>query len=220
MHASNCSHKLGSGWIPGSSRSRTGSISRSANRKRKVITRPAAFGQGGHVGEGDWDGVRGGDTDLGDTIYCAGDWIVVFARDVHLGWGNVIIVTARLSRGHGEICRLALRPSSGIRCASARRPARGPGPADRDNGQLLCTGNTTRTCISRFAKIIEIGMSRSKFRRISVTTMTPTPVRVRTRHLTGWQLEPNLGGDEHVHPRLGVSFRYESKFRGAETEHG
>src|SRR6202030_2561076 len=49
------------------------------------------FRVNGHVGE-DWDGVGGGDTDLGDPIYCVGDGIVVFARDVHLGWGNVVIV--------------------------------------------------------------------------------------------------------------------------------
>ncbi len=45
----------------------------------------------GHLGE-DWDGVRGGDTDLGDPIYSIGDGLVVFARDCHMGWGNVIIV--------------------------------------------------------------------------------------------------------------------------------
>src|SRR5437879_11065028 len=45
----------------------------------------------GHLGE-DWDGVRGGDTDLGDPVYAIGDGVVVFARDCHQGWGNVIIV--------------------------------------------------------------------------------------------------------------------------------
>src|SRR6266480_4801136 len=49
------------------------------------------FRSHGHLGE-DWDGVRGGDTDLGDPIYCIGDGVVVFARDCHQGWGNVIIV--------------------------------------------------------------------------------------------------------------------------------
>jgi murein DD-endopeptidase MepM/ murein hydrolase activator NlpD len=49
------------------------------------------FRSKGHVGE-DWDGVGGGDTDLGDPIYSIGDGIVVFARDCHMGWGNVIIV--------------------------------------------------------------------------------------------------------------------------------
>ena len=51
----------------------------------------------------DWDGVGGGDTDLGDPVYCIGDGIVVFARDCHQGWGNVIIV------------RHAYRESGGVR---------------------------------------------------------------------------------------------------------
>ena len=49
------------------------------------------FRSHGHMGE-DWDGVRGGDTDLGDPVYSIGDGLVVFARDCHMGWGNVIIV--------------------------------------------------------------------------------------------------------------------------------
>jgi murein DD-endopeptidase MepM/ murein hydrolase activator NlpD len=49
------------------------------------------FRSHGHMGE-DWDGVRGGDTDLGDPIYSIGDGLVVFARDCHMGWGNVVIV--------------------------------------------------------------------------------------------------------------------------------
>src|SRR5204863_434546 len=49
------------------------------------------FRSQGHLGE-DWDGVRGGDTDRGDPVYSIGDGMVVFARDCHMGWGNVIIV--------------------------------------------------------------------------------------------------------------------------------
>src|SRR5439155_19853682 len=35
------------------------------------------FRSGGHMGE-DWDGIRGGDTDLNDPIYCIGAGVVVF----------------------------------------------------------------------------------------------------------------------------------------------
>src|ERR1700737_2917709 len=59
------------------------------------------FRSKGHLGE-DWDGVRGGDTDLGDPIYSIGDGIVVFARDCHMGWGNVVIVRHTYREG-GEI---------------------------------------------------------------------------------------------------------------------
>lgn len=45
----------------------------------------------GHLGE-DWNGVGGGDTDLGDPVTAAGHGIVVFAEDYKVGWGNVVII--------------------------------------------------------------------------------------------------------------------------------
>ncbi len=49
------------------------------------------FTPNGHLGE-DWDGDGGGNTDLGDPIYCVGNGVVVLARDMRLGWGNVVII--------------------------------------------------------------------------------------------------------------------------------
>ncbi len=49
------------------------------------------FRPNGHLGD-DWNGLGGGNSDLGAPIYCAGNGIVVQARDVRLGWGNVVIV--------------------------------------------------------------------------------------------------------------------------------
>lgn len=45
----------------------------------------------GHLGD-DWDGDRGGNTDLGDPVYAAGAGVVVLADNMHLGWGNVVMV--------------------------------------------------------------------------------------------------------------------------------
>ena len=45
----------------------------------------------GHLGE-DWNGVKGGDTDLGDPIYSVAHGIVMFAKNYHVGWGNVVII--------------------------------------------------------------------------------------------------------------------------------
>lgn len=49
------------------------------------------FRPNGHLGE-DWNGVGGGNSDLGDPVYAIAHGIVVFARDVRLGWGNVVIL--------------------------------------------------------------------------------------------------------------------------------
>ena len=49
------------------------------------------FRVNGHLGE-DWNGQGGGDTDLGDPVFCTAHGIVVFAQDYKLGWGNVVIV--------------------------------------------------------------------------------------------------------------------------------
>jgi murein DD-endopeptidase MepM/ murein hydrolase activator NlpD len=45
----------------------------------------------GHLGE-DWNGVKGGDTDLGDPIYATAHGLVVYAKNYHVGWGNVVII--------------------------------------------------------------------------------------------------------------------------------
>ena len=57
--------------------------------KRYYVAR--GFRPNGHLGE-DWNGEGGGDTDLGDPVFCTAHGIVQFAQDYRMGWGNVIIV--------------------------------------------------------------------------------------------------------------------------------
>jgi murein DD-endopeptidase MepM/ murein hydrolase activator NlpD len=65
--------------------------------KRYYVAR--GFRTNGHLGE-DWNGEGGGDTDLGDPVFCTAHGIVQFAQDYRMGWGNVIIVRhAYLERG-------------------------------------------------------------------------------------------------------------------------
>ena len=49
------------------------------------------FTKNDHLGD-DWNGVGGGNTDLGDPVYSVANGIVVFAEDWGGGWGNVVRV--------------------------------------------------------------------------------------------------------------------------------
>jgi murein DD-endopeptidase MepM/ murein hydrolase activator NlpD len=119
------------------------------------------FREKGHLGE-DWDGVGGGDTDLGDPIYCIGDGIVVFARDCHQGWGNVMIVR-HAYRENGDIKYIDslyghLNSMLAHRGQSVTR------------GQEIATMGTAHGLYDahlhlEIRKNLEIGMSRAKFAR-------------------------------------------------------
>jgi murein DD-endopeptidase MepM/ murein hydrolase activator NlpD len=117
------------------------------------------FTSHGHMGE-DWDGVGGGDTDLGDPVYCIGDGIVVFARDCHQGWGNVIIVRHVYREGgsirnvdslYGHLNKILVRRGQTVR--------RGQQIAEIGNAHGLYDAHLHL----EVRKNIAIGMSRDKF---------------------------------------------------------
>lgn len=60
------------------------------------------FWPNGHLGE-DWNGVGGGDSDLGDPIYNIAHGVVVLSEDVRVGWGNVIIIRHAYREPNGKI---------------------------------------------------------------------------------------------------------------------
>lgn len=47
------------------------------------------FGQNTHLGD-DWNGLGGGNTDLGDPVHSTANGLVVFAQNMGGGWGNVV----------------------------------------------------------------------------------------------------------------------------------
>lgn len=49
------------------------------------------FRSSGHAGE-DWNGRGGGNSDLGDPVYCTAHGIVVYSKNYGGSWGNLIIV--------------------------------------------------------------------------------------------------------------------------------
>lgn len=137
------------------------------------------FRSKGHLGE-DWDGVRGGDTDLGDPIYCIGNGIVVFAHDCHMGWGNVIIVRHTYREGgeirnidslYGHLNSMLVRRGQFI-----------------TRGQQIATMGTAHGLYDahlhlEIRKNLEIGMSRAKFARDFSNYYDPSQFITAHRHL-------------------------------------
>ena len=139
------------------------------------------FRSHGHLGE-DWDGIRGGDTDLHDPVYCIGDGIVVFARDCHMGWGNVIIVRHSYREGgviknidslYGHVDKILVHRGQVI--------SRGQQIATIGNAHGLYDAHLHL----EIRKNIEIGMSRAKFAQDSSNYFDPTQFINTHRRLTG-----------------------------------
>jgi murein DD-endopeptidase MepM/ murein hydrolase activator NlpD len=138
------------------------------------------FRSHGHLGE-DWDGVRGGDTDLGDPIYSIGDGLVVFARDCHMGWGNVLIVRHSYREGgvaknidalYGHLNNMLVHRGQAV----AR-------------GQKIATMGTAHGLYDahlhlEIRKNIEIGMSRAAFAKDFSNYYDPSQFILTHRHLS------------------------------------
>jgi murein DD-endopeptidase MepM/ murein hydrolase activator NlpD len=133
----------------------------------------------GHLGE-DWDGVGGGDTDLGDPVYAIADGVVVFARDCHEGWGNVIIV------------RHAYRDGLGVRNVDSLyghllKILVHRGQAVRRGQQIAAIGNAHGLYDAHLhlevRKNIAIGMSRDKFAQDFSNYYDPSEFIASHRHL-------------------------------------
>jgi len=133
----------------------------------------------GHLGE-DWDGVGGGDTDLGDPVYAIGDGVVVFARDCHQGWGNVIII------------RHAYRDGLGVRNVDSlyghlQKILVHRGQAVRRGQQIAAIGNAHGLYDAHLhlevRKNIAIGMSRDKFAQDFSNYYDPSEFIASHRHL-------------------------------------
>ena len=137
------------------------------------------FRSHGHLGE-DWDGVGGGDTDLGDPVYVVGDGVVVFARDCHQGWGNVIIVRHAFREGgsvrnvdslYGHLNKILVHRGQTVK--------RGQQIAEIGNAHGLYDAHLHL----EVRKNITIGMSRDKFAQDLSNYYDPSDFILSHRHL-------------------------------------
>ena len=156
----------------------------------------------GHLGE-DWDGLGGGDTDLRDPIFSIGDGIVVFARDVHLGWGNVVIV------------RHAFREAGTIKNIDALY-----GHLDRifvqqgqtvSRGQQIAAIGTAHGVYDahlhfEIRKNIAIGMSRAAFQRDFSNYYDPSKFILSHRHLSSARTKYAVAMNTFTHDAAAYNF--------------
>ena len=139
------------------------------------------FRPNGHLGE-DWDGLGGGNTDLRDPVYSIGDGVVVFARDVHLGWGNVVIVRhvfreagtlKNIDALYGHLNNILVRAGQNV-----------------TRGQQLATIGTAHGVYDahlhfEIRKNIAIGMNRAAFPRNFSNYYDPSKFLLSHRRLQG-----------------------------------
>lgn len=114
-----------------------------------------------HLGE-DWNGLGGGNTDLGDPVYSMGNGIVVFAKDVRMGWGNVVIIRhAFLDRGEVKMVDSLYGHLDKIMVREGQQITRGQQVGTIGNNRGMYAAHLH----FEVRKNLYIGINRSSFRR-------------------------------------------------------
>ena len=154
------------------------------------------FRANGHLGD-DWNGLGGGNTDLGDPVYSIGHGVVVMARDARKGWGNVVIV------------RHAFREGSGVKVADSfychlDAIAVSEGDIVRKGQKVGTIGTNRGMYIAHLhfevRRNLMIGINRSKFSCGYENYYDPTSFITKRRTLTGGGRRARIPVDTFVQP--------------------
>lgn len=119
------------------------------------------FRPNGHLGE-DWNGLGGGNSDLGDPVYSVAHGMVVFAKNAGGGWGNVVIVRhVYLENGRPEMVDSLYAHLERVTVREGQQVLRG------DQVGTIGTNNGMYAAHLHFEmrKNIYVGMNRAKFPR-------------------------------------------------------
>lgn len=139
------------------------------------------FRPNGHLGD-DWNGMGGGNSDLGDPIYSVGNGIVVLARDVRLGWGNCVIVRHAFKKdGKTQMVDTLY--------AHLQRVDVREGQVLKKGDRVGTMGNNRGMYLAHLhfevRKNLNLGMDRSKYARDLSNYWNPTTFIASHRKLTG-----------------------------------
>ena len=141
--------------------------------------RSRGYRANGHLGE-DWNGKRGGNTDLGDPVYAIANGVVVFAQSFGHGWGNVVIVRHAYEEGgrtkfadslYGHLDQIHVREGQRLR-----------------RGQQLGTIGTGGGLYEahlhlEIRKDLRVGMARHRFPKDETVYFSPVDFINAHRHL-------------------------------------
>ena len=134
-----------------------------------------------HPGE-DWNGLGGGNTDLGDPVYAIGHGYVTFARDARMGWGNVVLIRhIFLENGHLQTADSMYAHMDKILVREGQQVTR---------GQQVGTIGTNRGMYAahlhfEIRKNLNIGINRSAFKRDFTNYYSPGEFIAARRKLPG-----------------------------------
>jgi murein DD-endopeptidase MepM/ murein hydrolase activator NlpD len=134
-----------------------------------------------HPGE-DWNGVKGGNSDLGAPVYAIGHGYVTFARDARMGWGNVVLIRhIFMENGQLQTVDSMYAHMDKILVREGQQVARGQqvGTIGTNHGMYVAHLHF------EIRKNLNIGINRSAFKRDFTNYYSPGEFIASRRNLSG-----------------------------------